>query len=351
MAKEELNFKDILLNTIGKIKLLLKKWKLILIISFLGAVLGVLYASVSKPNYIGRISIIIEEEGKGSSSGLASLASSFGLDGGAGGGLFSKSNILEFLKTRSLNEKTLLLQVDTLKNKNKTFAQLYIEANNWKENWKENKKMSEINFKVGDDRSKFSRTKDSILGVICHHLREESLIDSPDDENSLIVVEFKTKSELFSKRFPEKLVENVSSYYVETKTKKAKLNIDILQRQVDSVRMELNSSLTGLARATDDVFALNPAMNIKRIPSSKKQVDVSANTQILSELVKNLEISKMDLYNKTPFVQVIDAPVFPLEMEKLGKFKAAIIGGFLGGLLIVIFILLKDYFNKMLKEN
>ena len=57
-------------------------------------------------------------------------------------------------------------------------------------------------------------------------------------------------------------------------------------------------------------------MNVKRVPSVNRQVDVQANTAILTELVKNLELAKVDLRKETPLIQIIDTPILPLPFEK-----------------------------------
>jgi uncharacterized protein involved in exopolysaccharide biosynthesis len=44
-------------------------------------------------------------------------------------------------------------------------------------------------------------------------------------------------------------------------------------------------------------------------------------------------------------IQVIDKPILPLKKEKFGKGKGIVMGGFLAGFLVVLFLLLK----KMLK--
>jgi hypothetical protein len=46
------------------------------------------------------------------------------------------------------------------------------------------------------------------------------------------------------------------------------------------------------AVANDNTFNLNPALNVRRAPTVRKQVDVQANTAILTELVKQSELSK-----------------------------------------------------------
>jgi len=121
-----------------------------------------------------------------------------------------------------------------------------------------------------------------------------------------------------------------------------------LQKQVDSVRSELNGAITGVATETDNVYNLNPAFNIKGAPSKKKQIDVQANTAVLTNLVVQLELAKITLRKETPLIQLIDSPILPLTKEKFGKLKALILGGFLAGFLTVLYLIFRHLFKKML---
>lgn len=125
--------------------------------------------------------------------------------------------------------------------------------------------------------------------------------------------------------------------------------MDILERQTDSIRSELNGAITGVAVANDNTFNLNPALNVKRAPSARRQVDVQANTAILTELVKQSEMAKVTLRRETPLIQVIDRPILPLAKERFGKAKGIIIGGFLAGFLTLIYFIIKRIYKQLLK--
>jgi uncharacterized protein involved in exopolysaccharide biosynthesis len=68
------------------------------------------------------------------------------------------------------------------------------------------------------------------------------------------------------------------------------------------------------------------------------------------ELVKNLELSKITLLNKTPIINIIDEPILPLEEDKISKIVAGILGGFLGGFLSVCFFIFRKLFKDALAE-
>ena len=126
------------------------------------------------------------------------------------------------------------------------------------------------------------------------------------------------------------------------------MNMAILQRQTDSIRGELNGAITGVAEANDNTFGLNPALNLHRVPSARRQVDVQANTAILTVLVQQTEMARIALRKETPLIQVIDRPILPLKKEKFGKVKGILLGGFLAGFLIVLGLVVRKMIRGIL---
>lgn len=342
-SNDEITLKELAVKIKEWYLYFLGNWKLIILVSIVGASLGVTYSILKKPLYIATLTFALEDEKAGGGFGGAlGLASSFGLDlGGNGGGIFSGSNLTELFKSRSMVEKTLLSSVD-LNGKQISLAEMFIQNNKWRSTWDKNPQLANISFLPNTDRKKFTRLQDSIMGKMYESLSKTSLsVGQKDKKVAIINIDVASTSELFSKLFCEALARQVGEFYVETKSKKARINMAILERQVDSVRRELNSSISGVAVANDNTFNLNPAMNVKRTPYVRRQVDVQANTAILSELVKQSELAKVTLRKETPLIQVIDRPILPLPMERFGKAKGIIIGGFLGGFLIVLFLAIK----------
>lgn len=328
---------------------LLSQWKIILWAGIIGATLGLTYSFIKKPIYTAVLSFALEDE-KSGGGGLGSalgLANTLGLDlGGGGGGIFTAANLPQLFKSRSMVEKTLLTPV-MVKGKIISLAEMYIQDHEWREDWDDKPKFKDIQFLPNANRKYFTRAHDSILGEMYKNLSKQNLIvEQKDKKISITSVEVSSTDELFSKYFCEALARQVGKFYVATKSKRARMNLVILERQRDSIRRELNGAITGVAVANDNIFALNPAMAVKRTPSARRQVDVQANTVILTELVKQTELAKVTLRKETPLIQVIDRPILPLKKEKVGKLKGLILGGFLAGFLTVLFLIVK----KSLKE-
>ena len=328
---------------------LLSQWKIILLAGIIGACLGLAYSFIKKPIYTATLSFALEDEkGGGGLGGALGLASSFGIDlGGGGGSIFTGSNLTELFKSRAMVEQTLLSPV-VVDGKTISLAEMYIQNQEWRKNWNEKPKLASIQFLPDTKRKYFTRVHDSILGVMYQDLSKTGLtVGQKDKKISIITIDVNSTNELFSKYFTEALVKEVSDFYVTTKSKKARMNMDILERQTDSIRRELNGAITGVAVANDNTFMLNPALNVRRAPSARRQVDVQANTAILTELVKQTELAKVTLRKETPLIQVIDQPILPLKKEKFGKAKGIIIGGFLAGFLIVFWLIVRRIIKQL----
>lgn len=331
---------------LGYFTYLQKRWYVILLAGVLGGIAGFTYAYFDEPVYSATLSFVLEDE-KSSGSGALGLASQLGLDlgGTSNASAFSGANIVELMKSRSSVEKALLSPV-LVNGKQTTFAELYIDFNEWRKKGKENNALNSIYYTLNLDRSKFDLKRDSILGIIYKSLITENLsIVQRDKRVSIFYITVKSKNEFFSKNFTEILAKVVSEFYIETKTKKSTQNMLILQNQVDSIRSELNIAMLGVASYTDNNYNLNPAMVIKRVPSAKKQIDVQTNSAILAELVKNLELSKVSLRKETPLIQIIDKPIFPLDKQKQSK-SFSLIVGFILASAVSIFCLIIYFLTK-----
>ena len=350
--KEEISFKSLLAKVKAEYNYLISKRKKLFVIGLIGALLGLGYATIKKPVYTASLSFALEDDGSSSGGlgGALGLASQFGFDiGGGGGGIFSGSNLTELFKSRNMVQQTLLSPVE-FNGKNISLAEMYIQNHSWRDKWKDDSKLSKIEFLPIKSQKHLTRQHDSILGKIYEKLsKDEYTVGQPDIKTAIIVINVSSTNEVFAKVFTESVVKVVSDFYIATKSKKSRLNMDILERQSDSIRGELNYAITGVAVANDNTFNLNPALNIKRTPSARKQVDVQANTAILAELVKQTELAKVTLRRDTPLIQIVDKPVYPLQKVEIGKIKGAILGFIIAEFLIIIFLIVKKKIKTLLQ--
>ena len=349
---DEISLKELILKVKEWYLFLLAKWKPIILAGIIGGLIGFTITYQQKPNYKAVLTFAMEDDKSGGGGGLGGalgLASQFGIDlGSSGGGAFAGSNLIELMKSRKIVEKTLLSPIE-VDGKTKSLVEYYLEFNESKKGWDEKPLLKNLNFPVDADRTNFTLQQDSILKNLSAGLIKTNLVISQIDKKvSILSIEMNSTNELFAKLFCETIANETSDYYVEIKSKKSKMNVEILQHQTDSIRAELNSAITGVAAASDNVFNLNSAMNVKRTPSARRQVDVQANTAILTQLVGNLELAKVTLRKETPLLQIIDRPTFPLEKEKVSKLKPLILGGFFAEFLTVLYLIFSNLYKKII---
>lgn len=342
-SNKNYTFKDIVELCLEIFNILRKKIKLFLITGLICGIIGYLYAHFQKTEYTANLSFVLEEEKTGPAISGSSIANQLGLDfNTTSGGTFSGNNLLELMKSRKIIEKTLLSNVK-IKNDSLTIANYYLKVFSNQSN----RKTSEISFPLDSDHKALNFKQDSLLQNIYWSIYNNNLsFNQKDKKSSIISVQVKSNDETFSKVFCEKIVEVTSNYYVELRSKKAKNNYDLIKRQVDSVRYELNNANFGLANAIDNVFNLNPAFNKKSVPIKRNQFDVQTNTVILNQLIASMEMAKTTLLKETPLFQIIDAPIYPLEKKKIGRIKTFIFFSIIGVLIYALKIILHFFYKR-----
>jgi len=359
LTKDSLSIKDLFSAFKVEFTFVKKNFLILLIFGIIGGVLGFLYAFTSKPVFKASISFVLEDEkssgGGVGLSGALGLASSVGIDlGSGGGGAFSGANLLELMRSRTMVEKA-LLKNQLINGKSENLANLFIQFKNLNAGWGNDSQLNGLNFNAGQDRSKYTLQHDSILGIIHSTIvgvEGKGMLNvfQKDKKASIINLEVKATNETFAKLFVESLAKEVSQFYIETKSKRASMNVEILQKQADSIRNKLNEAITGVAQANDNIYNLNPALNVNRTPSSKRQIDVQANTAILTQLVANLEMAKVSLMKATPLIQVIDKPILPLDKDKVSKRKSLMIGGLVAGFIALFGLYLRRWYLSLIAD-
>ena len=347
---DSISVKELLLKIQKWFKYLVGKWVTILIFAVLGAALGVIASFINKKKYVAELTFILEENNTNALGAYMGLASQFGIDlgGTASSGIFTGENIIQFLKSRLIIEKTFLSPV-TENGKTISLAERYIRFNNLREGWKEDATLRDIKFPLNLDRSHFSLKQDSILNEMYKDVIKSKLkVEKTDPKLSFISVKVSTIDELFSKVFSETLVNKAIDFYVDTKTKRAKESVNRLQGQADTLEDFLNRKTYSLAAKQD--INLNPAKQMANVGTELALRDKMVFQTMYAEVMKNLEMSKMAMTQETPVIQIVDTPILPLKKEALGKVKGASIGGLLGGFLVTMFLFIKKLYKSIMEE-
>jgi len=307
------------------IEFLIINWKLLITASFIGGLLGFTYSNLKEVQYISSVVFTLEEERPNF------MPNNFGsqfmdLGSGGGGSIFSKSNLLTLLKSDNL-VKEALMQKTIINGENTTLINYFIKTNS--------KKQKEDT--LPDNLKEFS--KDQILkirGIIKLLLAPIKLVDNYN-KTSFIQINYTSTNEIFANLFVHKILETTSNKYTEYKTQKTRQSLNLLQNQADSLKIEQKKLFQDIAEETDNQLNLSSTFNIKKIASQKNQFDLQVLTSTLSQVLVNLENTKMSLRKETPLIFIIEDSEYPLNKIEKNKIKFTLFGALTGFLFFVGF--------------
>ena len=321
-------------------------WKKLAFAGIILALIAIVYAFFQPITYTARTTFVVEDAKSGGGSLVSALSGSLGIDlGGMSGSnsMLAGDNVLELLRSNSLIKKTLLTKFDT--SGANTLADVYAEVYGWKANWKNN---SAINKDIHFNIIPLTRLEDSLLQIMVERIKlKEISVAKPDKKLGFFELQFSSRNEVLSKLFCVNLINEATTFYINTKTGRLRKNIERLQMRADSLGVLLNRKTLSAAEASVQTLDVNLAYASPSVNAEISSRDKFMQSTVYAEIVKNLELSKTALAQESPTVQLLDTPEFPLKKNKISKLKYAMMG-FLGGFFILGFIV---FYQTDLSKN
>jgi len=331
MNKQTVPSSEVYTNIKAFFSFVIKKYPLIIGLTLLGALAGLGAYYIQKPRYEA-ISTFIVEEKQNSLGNLSGIASQFGFDLGGisgGGGIFSGDNILDILKSKKILQDVLLSETDSASDTSETLADRYLQITKKEKAWK-NTRLENINF--SGDPEKLTRLQDSALNIIYLELTKKHIsADRMNRKGSIIKLSVNFPDEKFAIELNKRLITSATELYTQIKTGTGQENINRLQRRADSLLLLLNSKT--YVAASSQILDGNPGVKAAIAPVEIASRDKSVVAAVYSEVIKNLEASKLLFSQQMPIIQLLDAPGQSLFDNRKSKFVLAIIGAFIFGFL------------------
>ncbi len=343
----EISLKELILSIQNWISFIISKWKILLLISIIAAVLGIVKSKFTKGAYVAECNFILDEGNNLSkSSGLSSLAL-LGVGGESEADLFTGKNLIWLYNSSLMIERALLSKVK--KDNGKLYIDWFLDIDEEGKKMK-SKHAGKLNFNEYAGIDSLGNVERGLLRDAVDRIRTKYLkVETTKNTENIITVTVTAPDELFAALFSNEIIETVNEYYVVTKTQKLSREVSVIQTKVDSFQRLLNYSIQGVASSIDETPYPNPNRIVLAVPSQRKTVDVELSSALFIEMTKNLEAKKMLLASETPLIQVLEKPVLPLKHKKKGLIYSAFIWGITGlGLSIVFFVAVRLY-NLVMK--
>ncbi len=336
----EFSLKKLVSDRLGDIKYIFSFRKALALVLITGALLGASTAWLWTPTYTARLTFVVDDsKSSGGGSDLSALAglAGFNLNGlGGASGVLAGDNVEELIKSHKLIKATLLTAYDSTQ----TLADRYAAVNKLDKKWlKYSPDGKIIRFPLNGIHN--TRLQDSLL----HEMTELILIDDfgitkTDKKLGFFEVDATMKDEKLAQLFCLRMLDQSKDFFISTKTKRLRDNVNRLQKRADSIGAILTSKTYTAAAANQGTLDINPAYTAPTANVEIKERDKIVLSTNYSETVKNLEASKTMLSQETPTVQIVDEPELPLKKNRL-KYSIAILSGILlSGLMFSFYILL-----------
>lgn len=342
--EEGLNFKIIFNKIKTIINYLLSKWVIISFFIVIGAILGVYLAKKTPKQYNAQSTFMINSsKGSGNLSSLLGMASSLGLGGSTGSA--NIENVSEIIISNRIIINTLLNKVK-YRNHEIILGNYFIEKFKIRENWVlENKEYQDITFTATDIKN-LSPDESLVFTLILKKIKSTISVDF-EKQSGIISLSSISDDEFFSHQLTNLLIEELTTFYVNRSTQNERETFTILSNKTDSIKSLLESSEIALAKLKDNSFRTVKA--IEKIQEIQLEREIGILSMMYSTSVTNVEMARVNLLQKKPFIQVIDAPISPLKVIKKSSIINAIMFSFLFGFLIVSFFIAKHEIKQALK--
>jgi uncharacterized protein involved in exopolysaccharide biosynthesis len=302
--------------------------KQILLTGLVFALLGLAYSFLKKPVYLARVNFVIEENKQNAGGLFSALAGQVGMDlSSLSGmsGILAGDNVLELLKSPTLLKKVLLTPYPG--DSANTLAYKYAQAYG---------KLEQYNKLVGGDLKQpaSKRVGDSLITAISTRIIEKELsVYKPDRKLSVFRLDLTTRDELLSQTIATRLLDQAANLYIETKTKRLKLNVDRLQKKSDSIGALLNYRTE--ASANKDIINQNPSYVRTEVDIEISNREKGMLSIIYGDVNKSLDITRTALIQETPTIEIIDSPDLPLKKTEVKWYFASAVGLLIGLILFV----------------
>ncbi|MEE9371544.1 MAG: hypothetical protein V3V00_00665 [Saprospiraceae bacterium] len=351
--KEELTLGEVIQYGGAYLKSIKKYFVHILVFTILCTALSFFYYS-SKPSlYKARLSFMLDEDEGSSLSGMNTILGQLGFP--IMNQRINISKVLELSLSRKIIQEAIFIKIQT-PNGSGFLANHIISTYSLDKNWT-NEEMDMAGFRFSHSEvDSFTAAENKALRNIAVMIsgtpanRKNALIQTDYGQNTTIM-SYVTHSEdeIISYHLTKAVFDATSSFYVEKALEKQKSTFVVLSSKKDSLLKEYNRLEYRYADLSDRSTGIfSKKLDIKKDRARAEMLRLGNG---LSKLEENIALVEFGIENSTPVLQIIDAPIFPLEEVHISKIKSLLIGGLIGLIISIGSVLFVALIQLIRKPN
>jgi hypothetical protein len=282
--------------------------------------------------YVAEYIIAAEEEG---TQAIEGIMAQYGIDIEGGvktSSVFKGESLVQLFLTRSMIERALREDIEIAGERKSAVAWFFPYTKHARK-----RVFHQLDFVSPDDKALI----DSAVFLTYKYMLKDVLdVGRKEKRMSFIHVATVHENPQLATSFSDLLIRTVTDYYIETITKKARNNVDVLQTEFDSLQSLLEQSINLMAKETDrNILAVRAGIMVDQ---KRALIDVEVRKAMFTEVAKNLKLAEINLRKKTPMIQLVQGAHYPLERAQMPRWKmAGIIAVF--GLAVALYLAFFGY--------
>jgi uncharacterized protein involved in exopolysaccharide biosynthesis len=329
-----------------------QKWA-ILIATIIATALGV-FIAINIPNeYSSQVQILPELSSKDGGGSLSSLKSLAGLAGVDLGGMSSTEAVRPDLYPNILQSTPFMMGVMNMKVYSSKYKQTMVMSKFLEENRKNELSAKIFGISEKKDKDAFVIDPQTIpLETIRLDKKQDDLIKelqkrvgaTLDKKTGVISISAKMQDPVISATIVRYAQDYLTSYVVNYRTEKTLKDIKFLEERIGEAKRRYDNALFSYSSYQDRNKAL--FLNIAKDEGKKLQYEVDLSYNLYSELVKQLEESKIKIHRETPIFKVLEPAQIPVNKSE-PKRSIMVIGYLLVGLILSILVVLARNYKSL----
>ncbi|MFZ1790761.1 MAG: hypothetical protein WAT92_20730 [Saprospiraceae bacterium] len=343
--EDEITLKELILKVKEYFFEVLRNWWLVLLIT-IPVIAIFLYLHFQTPvTYTSQTKFLVEGSGSGG-GGISGLLGQFGIRRDS---KINPYKIQEVTKSSNIIKRVIFKKVnDTL------IANKIIELYDFHKAWEKGEREDIKGFLFKEtDPVKFTQVENIVLQSVIKKIvggpnsKDQLLGVSFDEDSGIYNISVTSKDESLSLALEKAIYNEVKIFFEEDMVINQASTVKILKEKADSLQAVINSKSYASASIQDRTLGL--VSNVQGVRSDKLQKEVSILTVALGEVLKSYEIADINLKDIKPLFLQIEESLPPLSGEKQSLLMTLIQGGLFGGLLSILFILMRMIYRNAMK--
>ena len=169
-----------------------------------------------------------------------------------------------------------------------------------------------------------------------------------DEQEGLVSISVELADRMVAAQLAQAATDLLQSNIIAFKSQSARNNLDFIERQYESKRLEFEEIQDSIAIFKDQNLNITSSLYQNQLSRLESQFTVTSS--VFQELAGQVEQAKIQVNKDTPIFTIIEPVSVPLERSKPKRAMMVIIWAFLGGVFSMGWVLVKSPAQQIIKE-